>query len=182
MAPNFKGESMKKYVFGFLALIGVAFLFIAAAPTDRVVDANTVLLDNWYQTLTPSKLKLTGSGDTCILATRWSPKWPGTDVILARSIVRAAKGDSVGAILTVECLDKSYNTIYNYAVDTIVAPAGETYKLPIGSTLIGSYFTIRLITGVPSTAANTHQTGSDSVSAIWNVYYPHVLQRKDASH
>ena len=173
---------MKKYVIGLFALLGVATLFMAAAPTDRVVDANTVLLDNWYQTLTPSKLKLTGSGDTCILASRWAPKWPGSDIIIARSIVRAAKGDSVGAILTVECLDKSYNTIYNYAVDTILTASGEAYRLPIGSTLVGSYFTIRLITGVPSTAANTHQTGSDSVSAIWNVYYPSAVQRKEASH
>jgi hypothetical protein len=173
---------MKKYVFGILALVGVFSLLIAATPTDRTTDANTVLLNSWYETLTPSKLKLTGSGDTSILAYRWAPKWPGSDVILARSVVRAAKGDSVGAILTVECLDKSYNTIYNYAIDTITTAVGEAFRLPIGSILVGSYFTIRLITGVPSTAANTHQTGSDSVSAIWNVYYPTTIMRKDASH
>jgi hypothetical protein len=159
---------MKKF-FGILTmfslLIAVSF---AAAPTDRAVDANVYLWPgaDYYQLLTPSKRTCTGVGDTSTLAYRWQPKQYGADVIFVRGKLRGTTADSVGNKLFVECLDNSYNLLYTVAVDTFTDSLGEAIKLPIGTTAVGNYYNIKLIT------ITGHRAGADSLASYMYLFYP----------
>ena len=166
-----------KLVFSFLALAVMAVWLMAAAPTDVTVDANPVLNGSWYEALTPSQTTLTGIGDTSTLAYQWRPSYTGSDVILMRTRWRNPSVDSTAYIIFVDCLDKNKALMYTYAADTSIDTLGKPVKLPLGSTLVGSYYNIKIVSATPSTAARKHTLGTDSLAAYWWLYYPNKIIR-----
>jgi hypothetical protein len=166
---------MKRFMIPFMALLICICVVWAAGPSAfSNVGGSVGPGDGWYEKLTPTKSKLIGSGDTSTLAYRWSPKWKGTSVVLVRSRVRNPKADSVGAKIIVQCLNSSYDTLYTVTVDSIVDTAGQIISLPIGSTLVGSYYNIRWLTCTlgGAAAASCHQASYDSIPKNIYIYYP----------
>lgn len=160
-------------VFGLMTIFGLVAFTHAAAPTDRAVDANWVLPVGslGYESFTPTKLTVTGVGDTSTIASKWNPKVSGVDVILTRGKLKGTKSDSVGNRLIVDCLDSKFALLYSVEVDTIIDSLGEAIKLPLGSTCVGSYYNIRFVSAVAA-SSKSHQAGTDTLPSTFYIYYP----------
>jgi len=136
---------MKRCTHLFLALLVLPALVMAAAPTFRATDA---VYDWDYDSIISSAAAhdtlISTTDSSVLLDSTWRPdrKW---NYVLVRDAITGGGSDSVKVQLMVEAFDADRNKMYQIAVDSLTAAAGEAIEIPIGGTLLGNTFRVTLI-------------------------------------
>lgn len=140
---------MRNLIFSCIAILALALVVSAAAPTDNVVDA--VYENGGVDTIiknTTGLDTLAGVDSTTLISGHiFAPGWR---YILVRDRITgtAADGsgtDSVALQVRVDALDGNGNLFYSTLVDSMTTVAGEAILLPITGTVFGSKIRIKLI-------------------------------------
>lgn len=84
------------------------------------------------------------AADSSTLISNWQPE-QGGEYILVRDVFTGAGSDSVSVQLVVDAYTNSGALLYRTAVDSFTTSAGEQVLLPIGGSVFGDKFTIKLI-------------------------------------
>jgi len=125
----------------------LAFLAFGAAPSDGTTTNAT-----WKMSIidpspiVASKTTCTGATDSLTLISRATKFQPlqGQQLILIHKAYTQA-GDSLKLRVVCDVLDADTLLLYRFDADTITAKAGEAILIPWGSSLIGKYLSIKLL-------------------------------------
>lgn len=142
---------MKTCLFLILALFGFSF---ADTPSYTAVDGVYEIELDTAISAGSNFDSLKTSADSSTLCTKWKPDQMWEFFLVVGTITGTSK-DSANLKFVADVYDYNDSMLYRVAFDTIVdAAGGEALKIPIGGTLFGKKFTIKVIAINGGTALN----------------------------
>lgn len=136
---------MKKSILVIIVSFLSVTLSYSAAPTNSVVDGSYGIYTDTV-IYSSTGFDTVGATDSTTLFSK-GLNYPGEgwQWILVRSAITGGGSDSVALQVVCDALDGSDNLLYRTVVDTFTAAAGEAVLLPIGGTIFGIKYRVRLI-------------------------------------